>query len=120
MTQFGVGNNQFRDCSSLVSVANRAFLLLRAEIAVPEIVKVALMLNRLPKFAQIRLRAWYHEGRTRPTRMGQLVNFAKDVDDLYKEVRKPTPAPELTVPYLPDIDSFERPRKRKRSTSLEP
>ena len=86
----------------------------------PETVQVALILNRLPKFAQIKLKEWHHEGRARPTRMASLVRFAKDIDDLYKELRKPKPLPEESLSYLPDVDSFERSRKRKRSASPEP
>ena len=85
-------------------------------MAVPEGCQVALTMNRLPKFAQIRLREWYHEGRTRPDTMLRVMNFAKHVDDLYKETRGLKRPQEPYKPYL-DIDPDERPLKRKRTES---
>ena len=45
----------FPNCTTLCSVAIRAFQLLKNEFAVPKIAQCSFILTRLPKFAQLQL-----------------------------------------------------------------
>lgn len=118
---FSAGSGGFNKCQALCSVAQRAFQLLKNDQAVPETMQVGFILNKLQRYAEIKLKEWHRDGRAKPNRIAHLLSFANDVDDLYKDTRKlNTNDRDHFISYLPDIDSKVNQRKGKVRHHLSP
>ena len=77
----------FPKCTTLCSVAIRAFRLLRNEFVVPKTAQCSFILTRLPKFAQLKLQEWYHDQPNRSFTHKRLLGFAQRVDSVHQIVK---------------------------------
>ena len=104
-------------------MAIRAFQLLENEFVVPKTTQCSLILTRLPRFAQLKLKEWYCD-QLIAFRHNTLLYFASRVDDVYKETRKESsPLPSILKVNVHRSRSIIRDyvdspsRKRFRSSS---